>query len=195
MNVPNAITIARVAVAIATMYLLFLSGDNWRWAAFVLTGIIIWADGLDGYFARKLNQSTKFGGMLDIAGDRIVEMAYWITFAALSWIPLWVPLLFLVRGGLVDVVRAQAAERGLTAFGDKTMMRGTISRFLVISNFSRFTYAVVKALAFGLVIVAHTNTFEGSFVPAIAMNSVYVTCISCVIRGLPVFFEARALFR
>src|SRR4051812_38156749 len=82
------------------------------WSAFVLTAVVIWADGLDGYFARKLKQATKFGAMLDIAGDRVVEMAYLIAYAALTWIPVWIPLLFLVRGTFVDVVRAFASEQG-----------------------------------------------------------------------------------
>jgi CDP-diacylglycerol---glycerol-3-phosphate 3-phosphatidyltransferase len=195
MNIPNAITLARVVVALATVALLFLPNDVWRWTAFVLTALVIWADGLDGYFARKLQQSTRFGGMLDIACDRVVEIAYWITFAVLGWVPLWVPLLFLVRGGLVDVIRAQAAQHGLTAFGEKTMLQGTIAKFLVASNFSRFTYAVAKASAFGLVIAAHTSALEGSAVPGIASGLVYFTCLFCVIRGVPVLFESRGLFR
>ena len=201
MNVPNAITLTRVVVAFITVGLLFLSGDilncpdYYRWLAFTLTAFVIWADGHDGYFARKLNQATKFGAMLDIAGDRVVEIAYWITFAVLGWVPLWVPLLFLVRGGLVDVVRGEAAQRGLTAFGEKTMMQGVVAKFLVSSSFSRFTYAVVKALAFCLLIAAHTSILEDSAVPAIATGLVYFSCLFCVIRGLPVLAESRWLFK
>lgn len=76
-----------------------------RWAAFVLTVLVMWGDGLDGFFARKLNQCTKLGAVLDIAGDRVVEMLYWIVFAVLGWIPAWVPIIFLVRGTFVDAIR------------------------------------------------------------------------------------------
>jgi phosphatidylglycerophosphate synthase len=194
MNVPNTITLLRVALALFTISLLFVPSDESRWAAFILTAFVIWADGLDGYFARKLNQASKFGGMLDIACDRIVEIAYWVAFAVLNWVPLWVPLLFLVRGGLVDLVRAEASERGFTAFGEKTMLQGSIAKFLVASNFSRFTYAIVKAVAFCLLIAAHTSMFEASVVPVLTMNLVYFTCAFCIIRGLPVLFEARHIF-
>jgi CDP-diacylglycerol--glycerol-3-phosphate 3-phosphatidyltransferase len=194
MNVPNAITLIRVVVALATVSLLFLPEDSWRWLAFVLTVLVIWADGLDGYFARKLNQSTNFGAMLDIASDRVVEITYWIVFAVLGWVPLWVPLLFLVRGGLVDVVRAEAAQHGFSAFGAKTMMQGSLAKFLVASNFSRFTYAVVKAAAFCLVIAAHTAALQSSCVPTIAIGLVYAASVFCVIRGLPVLVEGSKLF-
>jgi CDP-diacylglycerol---glycerol-3-phosphate 3-phosphatidyltransferase len=194
-NVANVITVVRVFVALATLYLLWLPGDTMRWVAFVLTALVIWGDALDGYFARKLNQTSKFGAMLDIAGDRLVEMAYWIAFASLSWIPAWVPLLYLVRGTFVDTIRQVAGEKGFTAFGEKTMMQSGLGKFLVASNFSRFSYAVAKAAAFCLIIAAHTQSLETSVVPQIAMFLVYFSCVFCIIRGLPVLVEGKALLK
>jgi len=192
-NVANLITVGRVFLALGTLGLLWLPGDNMRFTAFGLTAFIIWADALDGYFARKLNQSSKFGAMLDIAGDRVVEMAYWIAFAALNWIPVWVALLFLVRGTFVDAIRAAASEQGFTAFGKSTMMQSALGKFLVASNFSRFTYAVAKAVAFCLVIAAHTEACRGTVVPFLADFFVYFSTAFCVVRGLPVLIEGRGL--
>ena len=193
-NVANVVTVARVFLALITLSLLFLPGENYRWAAFILTILVIWADGLDGYFARLLNQSSKFGGMLDIAGDRVVEMAYWIVYAVLGWVPVWVPLLFLVRGTFVDAIRAYLSEKGFTAFGANTMMQTGLGKFLVASNFSRGTYAVVKAVAFCLLILAHVSLNPNWHVGDAATVTVYLACIFCVLRGLPVLFEAPALF-
>jgi CDP-diacylglycerol---glycerol-3-phosphate 3-phosphatidyltransferase len=188
-NVPNVITVARVFLALITLYLLFVPGESNLWIAFGLTVVVIWADGLDGYFARKLNQSSKFGAMLDIAGDRAVEMSYWIVFASLGWIPVWVPLLFLIRGIFVDAIRAQASEQGFTAFGAKTMMQTGLGKFLVASNFSRFTYAVAKAVAFCLIIASHTSVSAAYHLPEAANLFLYISCAFCVIRGLPVLIE------
>jgi CDP-diacylglycerol--glycerol-3-phosphate 3-phosphatidyltransferase len=198
MNVPNLITVSRVVLALATLALLYLPAkENQQtllWTAFVLTVLVIWADGLDGYFARKLNQATKLGAILDIAGDRAVEMAYWIVFSSLGWIPVWVPLLFLVRGTFVDAMRGQASSEGYTAFGAKTMMQSGIGKFLVASNFSRFTYAVVKALAFCLVIAAQTTMLKDSWAQPTAIVLVYLSAAFCLIRGLPVLLESKGLF-
>jgi phosphatidylglycerophosphate synthase len=169
--------------------------DTILWTAFGLTVIVIWADGLDGYFARKLKQTSKFGAILDIASDRCVELAYWIVFCALQWIPAWVPLLFLVRGTFVDAMRSHAGEQGLTAFGANTMMQSGLGKFLVTSNFSRFTYAVVKALAFCLVIAAHTQALSATAVPTVAIYLVYFSCFFCLVRGLPVLIEGQSLFK
>jgi CDP-diacylglycerol--glycerol-3-phosphate 3-phosphatidyltransferase len=200
-NVANTITISRVVLAVVVLLFLFgaasagpVPDDRTLWAAFFLTIFIIWADGLDGFFARKFNQSSKLGGILDIAGDRVVELAYWIVFAALNWIPVWVPLLFLVRGTFVDAIRSHASEQGYTAFGEKTMMQSALGKFLVASNFSRFSYAVAKALAFCLVVAAHTALGRTYNLEPVALFLVYFSCAFCLIRGLPVILESKSLF-
>jgi len=202
MNVPNFITVSRVVLALATLGLLYAAQaqaqtqmrDNLFWTAFALTVLVIWADGLDGYFARKLNQTSKLGAILDIAGDRAVEMAYWIVFAALGWIQVWVPLLYLVRGTFVDAMRSHASSQGFTAFGASTMMQSPLGKFLVASNFSRFTYAIVKALAFCLVIAAQTSALKNSWAQPAAETMVYLSAAFCLIRGLPVLLESASLF-
>ncbi len=193
MNVPNAITLGRVVIALATIAILWLPGNDMRITATVLSALVIWGDGLDGFFARKLNQCTKLGAVLDIAGDRVVEMMYWIAFAVLNWIPVWVPLLFLVRGTFVDAIRAQASEQGYTAFGEKTMMETPLGKFLVASNFSRFTYAVCKALSFCLIILGQHSALRPTILPTVAITLVYVSAAFCVLRGLPVLVEGRRL--
>lgn len=195
MNVPNTITLVRVAIALGVMWLLFIPTDDMIMTSSILTALVIWGDGLDGFFARKLNQCTKLGAVLDIAGDRVVEMMYWIAFAVLNWIPIWVPLLYLVRGTFVDAIRAQASEQGFSAFGEKTMMQSGLGKFLVASNFSRFTYAVAKAAAFCLVILAHYSSLKTGVLPQVAMVLVYISAAFCVLRGLPVIVEGRRLMQ
>lgn len=195
MNVPNTITLVRTAIALFVMWLLFQPQDNMITTSTVLTALVIWGDGLDGFFARKLNQCTKLGAVLDIASDRVVEMMYWIAFAVLNWIPIWVPLLYLVRGTFVDAIRAQASEQGFSAFGEKTMMQSGLGKFLVASNFSRFTYAVAKALAFCFVILSHHSSMSSTVLPQVALIMVYVSAAFCVLRGLPVIVEGRRLMQ
>jgi CDP-diacylglycerol--glycerol-3-phosphate 3-phosphatidyltransferase len=191
-NFANIVCINRVFLAFIAIGLLFHHHLGTTWLSFVLTIFVIWADQLDGYLARKLNQASKFGGILDIACDRIVELAYWITFAVLGWISIWIPFLFLVRGVLVDSIRTYHQEQGFTAFGEKTMMKSKIGRFLVASNFSRFSYALAKAIAFCLLILLHTN-FHWPTLTSITYFFIYFACVFCVIRGLPVILEARGL--
>ncbi|NLF83786.1 MAG: CDP-alcohol phosphatidyltransferase family protein [Candidatus Gastranaerophilales bacterium] len=189
----NIITITRVILAFIAVGLLFIDISKAYWAAFVLTIIVIWMDGLDGYVARKFNETSKFGALLDILSDRIVENTYWVTFAVLGWLPLWVPLVVLTRGIITDGLRSLALEQGYTAFGSTTMMQSKLGRFIVASNFSRFSYAVFKAVAFALLVASHVPAEYAikSLISNIAYISAYVSVFFCVVRGLPVILEGK----
>ncbi len=114
----NFITIFRIFLVFIAVYLLFgHSTSEYIWAL-ILTIIAFAFDGVDGYVARKFNESSKLGAVLDIMSDRIVENTYWIVFAVLGWLPVIFPLVALTRGIVVDSLRSVAMERGLTAFGE-----------------------------------------------------------------------------
>jgi len=192
----NLITIFRAILAIIVISMLFIQNPTVYWTAFALTIIVIWMDGLDGYVARKFNECSKFGAVLDIIGDRIVENVYWIAFLALGWLPVWIPLVVVVRGLITDGLRSVALEQGYTAFGSSTMMESKIGKFIVASNFSRFSYALFKAFAFTLLIAAHVQ--QGypyqNVVSSIAYISAYISVFFCVVRGLPVVIESKRFF-
>ena len=193
----NIITISRIFIALIAVILLFFFTVKTYILAFILTAVAIWFDGLDGYVARKFNESSKFGAMLDILGDRIVENIYWIVFAVLGWVNVAFPLIVVTRGILTDGVRSLAFEKGYTAFGSTTMMKSKLGKFLVASNFSRFTYAVTKALAFGLLILSHIPTSYNykSFISLIAYICAYIALTFCIVRGLPVLIESKQFYK
>ena len=68
-NVPNTLTILRLFFAFIAIYMLF-SGYARIWVA-IIFGIAAITDCLDGYFARKLKQTTSIGARLDQVTDRI----------------------------------------------------------------------------------------------------------------------------
>ncbi len=192
----NIITLSRVFLAFIAMGLLFFgpsSSPFYSHISFILTIFVMWFDGLDGYLARKFNEASKLGAVLDIMGDRIVENIYWVVFCALGWVSPAVPLIVLTRGIITDSLRSLALVEGYTPFGEKTMMRGKIAKFIVASNFSRFTYAVCKAAAFLFMLLGHAN-FDFPLKAAVLQAGVVCTVIAvifCVLRGLPVIFESK----
>lgn len=190
----NFITMFRVFLCFIVVALLISGSEGSYWAAFVLTAIVIWFDGLDGYVARKFNQATKFGSVLDILCDRIVENIYWITFACLGWLHMIIPIIVVTRGIVTDGLRSLALEQGYTAFGSSTMMQSKIGKFIVASNFCRFTYAITKALAFAFLILANLpggeSSISGHFT-GFAYACAYIAVVFCVVRGIPVVLESK----
>ncbi len=190
----NWISLLRSLLALVVVGLLFTVEKNVYLLCFALTIVVIWMDGIDGYVARKFNETCKSGAVIDILCDRVVELVYWVSYLALGWIPLWIPLVVIVRGVMVDGLRSLALEQGFTAFGDNTMMQSPVGKFLVSSNYSRWLYAFFKASAFAFLILGHTPGLSPSITEPtmmVATASVYISVFFCVIRGLPVLIESR----
>jgi CDP-diacylglycerol--glycerol-3-phosphate 3-phosphatidyltransferase len=156
-------------------------------------------DWLDGVAARRYGCESKVGGLLDIVGDRIVENVWWVIFAWLRLIPLWVPVVVLSRGFLIDTLRSYALSKGHTAFGKQTMMQSRIGYLLVASRQSRGAYCAAKVVAFGGLFTL--NAVQRAFAPgplvagleSIALAAAYLTVALCVIRGIPVVTEFKGL--
>lgn len=196
----NIITLSRILLAFIAMGLLFIGSKeapSYAHISVIITVFVMWFDGLDGFIARKFNESSKLGAVLDIMGDRIVENIYWITFCALGWINVLIPLVVVSRGIITDSLRSLALADGYTAFGEKTMMQGKIAKFIVASNFSRFTYAVCKAVAFFFLILGHIS-FDFSYkITLLHVGEIcaIISVVFCVLRGLPVIFESKRFLK
>lgn len=191
----NFITIFRVFLMFIAIYLLKVYVDDtnaYLWA-FVLTILAFSLDGLDGYLARKFNEESKFGALLDIMSDRIVENSYWVFFAVMDWLPLWFPLIALTRGFVTDTIRSAAMEKGLTPFG---MQKNAICKWITGSKFMRITYAVAKVLAFIVIIAANIPCLpahDKSLLTTWGWGLALLAIILCVVRGLPVVIEAKSV--
>ena len=82
----NFISIFRIFVALLAVFLLFVH-TTWAYlTSFVLTIIAFALDGVDGYVARKFHEESELGSVLDIMGDRIVEVSFWVAFAILGYL-------------------------------------------------------------------------------------------------------------
>ena len=75
MNLPNIITLARIFL-IPVFVVLYLVPGQWT---YILTaamfGLAAFTDWLDGYLARKLNQTTPFGAFLDPVADKLIVVS------------------------------------------------------------------------------------------------------------------------
>ena len=189
----NLITVGRVL-------LLFLaaafavSGDLLLgYVAIPLAFAVLLMDWLDGVAARRWECASKVGGLLDIAGDRIAENVWWVTFAWLRLIPLWVPIVVLSRGFVIDTLRSYALSKGHSAFGKETMMQSRIGHFLVASRASRGAYCAAKVIAFELLFTL--NAMQSGFsiadpvfvgLTSVAFAATCITVALCLIRGFPI---------
>lgn len=125
MNLPNALTVGRIATTpfIATLPL----ANSWglRLAAFMLFTVAAVTDYIDGYLARSRKQETDLGRLLDPLADKLLLVATLVPMYLLAshlpfvtpvgtvGLPLWVVVVVLGREGFMTFFRQAAARRGV----------------------------------------------------------------------------------
>ena len=82
-NTPNIITAIRIILSIPIVWLLNHGGTTETLLAGILLSIAWVTDGLDGFIARKLGQSTLGGALFDLIADRVL-MAPIVIFSVLN---------------------------------------------------------------------------------------------------------------
>ena len=90
-NIPNLLSVARLLFGI----LIIVQFDSWL--KYVYLAIAILLDALDGYAARKLNQVTKAGGIIDPAVDKIFALMLFIFIYFHLNLPAYFILFFFAR--------------------------------------------------------------------------------------------------
>ncbi|MBN8913676.1 MAG: CDP-diacylglycerol--glycerol-3-phosphate 3-phosphatidyltransferase [Rhizobiales bacterium] len=117
-NLPNVLTYARIAAVPALVACLMLvEGDAGRWAAFWLFVAAAITDWLDGYLARRLEQQSTLGRMLDPIADKLIVGAALIMLVhdrTIDGISIWAAIIILCREILVSGLREFLAELKVT---------------------------------------------------------------------------------
>jgi len=103
MNIPNIITLFRLILVPIYFIVFFSKMDN----RIIVSGIIFFiagiSDVLDGYIARKYNQTSKLGAALDPFADKLMSFAVLFSFTLDKIIPKWVLIVLIIKEGLMII--------------------------------------------------------------------------------------------
>jgi CDP-diacylglycerol--glycerol-3-phosphate 3-phosphatidyltransferase len=117
-NVPNAITLARLALSFVVFALLAHGRFGWALGVFIVATS---TDALDGYFARRLNQMTAIGRQLDPLVDKVIicgSLIYLLTVPGDTGLAPWMVTTIVIRELLIQGLRSHLEGSG-RAFGAK----------------------------------------------------------------------------
>ena len=110
-QLPNAITIARIPLAVVFFVLLLLAGTfgadslTMRWVAGALFVLAISTDWVDGYLARRFDIVSDFGKLWDPIADKLLTGAGFLGLAILGEVQWWIVILILIREWGITVHR------------------------------------------------------------------------------------------
>jgi cardiolipin synthase (CMP-forming) len=114
LTIPTIMTWARIVAIplIIGVYYLGIDLGNKNLIATILFVVFALTDWLDGYLARKLNQSSAFGAFLDPVADKILVCASLLILVHLTRVDVFVALIIIGREIAISALREWMAQIG-----------------------------------------------------------------------------------
>jgi cardiolipin synthase len=97
-TLPNLITIARVLLIPVVAFLLLDHDYKLAFVVFVAAAVGDW---LDGFLARRLNQMSQLGAVLDPVADKMTMMIVAMLQAAQGMLPIWLAVVIVLRDAII----------------------------------------------------------------------------------------------
>jgi CDP-diacylglycerol--glycerol-3-phosphate 3-phosphatidyltransferase len=135
MNLPNILTLSRIGMIVLVVILSIFCGPKIddvhsisalgisyltvRIIAVALAFLAALTDLLDGYLARKWNQVTDFGALMDPLADKIFVASCMLLALEYRLMPAWIAIAVLAREFMVTGLRSLAAKKGIVIAADK----------------------------------------------------------------------------
>ena len=184
MNTPNKLTFMRIIFTIIMIIILIfpfysigvefpviqVAGINMK-LEYIIAGVIFLVasltDFLDGYLARKNNQVTDLGKMLDAIADKALVNTALIILAYKGFIPVVVPVIIIFRDTIVDAIKMQASSKGKVVAAIKSgkiktasMMTGLVLTFFYNLPFEIWNIRVSDFLIYFATIMSIVSMVE-----------------------------------
>jgi CDP-diacylglycerol---glycerol-3-phosphate 3-phosphatidyltransferase len=166
LNVPNVLTLLRIlAVPVIVVALLgeTPNGDALAAGVFALAAL---TDGLDGYIARRRQDVTTFGKLVDPLADKLLIVAALVSLVSLGRLAAWVAMVIIARELAVTGLRAVAVEQGVVISASwlgklKTVLQVAAVFALIIWNPSPVAVDVLVYLAVVVTVISGADYFFG----------------------------------
>lgn len=130
MNLPNKITVSRIVLSIIVLIMMVFPfyQIGFEWPTYIIAGritvslkyliagilfiIASCTDFVDGYLARKNNQVTDFGKVMDAIADKILVNGILIVLAVDGFISMAIPVIIITRDTFVDSIKMVGGKGG-----------------------------------------------------------------------------------
>ncbi len=152
-NLPNALTLFRiflVPVLVVVLLTKFTAREFVGLAIFLVAAI---TDFFDGWLARRRNQTTKLGALLDPIADKLLMSSAFISLVEMDphHVPAWMVVIIIGREFAVSGLRSIAAQQGVTIaaspLGKGKMVSQVIAISLLILGYELGQFRVIGTVA------------------------------------------------
>ena len=190
MNLPNKLTISRIILTFVFMLLLFSKGVLPKVLALFIFLLASFTDFLDGFLAKKRNEITDFGKLMDPIADKILVLAAFLAFVEMKLIPAWMVVIIIFREVAITGLRVLALTKDRVIPADDGGKHKTVSQI----------FAVFAILLFLIFREAGMKVFQfwNGGIEAIYKNAIFilmlVTIILTLISGAAYLVKNREIY-
>ena len=181
-NVPNVLTMARLVLVPAFLWLLLIDTTTSRWWALVVFAVAAYTDHLDGKIARSRGLITNFGKLADPIADKFMTLGAFVVLSILNLLPWWFTIIVAFR------------EIGITILREVLRRKGTV---VAASSGGKLKTVLQIVLIFLVMVPWDSFLAQGSVVLQVVNVIIWATLAAAllvtVVSGMQyVLFAARA---
>ena len=134
-NLPNALTLFRIFLVPFLVVVLLTKFSGREYAGLTIFLVAAVTDFLDGWIARRRNQMTRLGALLDPIADKLLMSAAFISLVEMDprHVPAWMVVIIVGREFAVSGLRSIAAQQGVTIAASPLGKVKMISQVVAIS--------------------------------------------------------------
>lgn len=190
MNLPNKLTLLRIALTFVFMFFLFTTWSYGKAAALIVFAIASLTDYLDGMIAKRKGLISDFGKFMDPIADKILVLAAFLAFVEMRLIPAWTVLIIIFREFVILGLRVLGIIKGYVVAASRAGKHKTVSQ--VVTIFFILIYLIIKQYSIhsGL----WTDTADSVCKVAIFLLML-VTVALTLLSGASYISKNRRLFR
>ena len=182
LTVPNMLSVLRLVLVPAFLYVLFVAKANaWAVGVLMFSGFSDWAD---GKIARLVdNQSSRLGELLDPAVDRIYMVTVPVALAFYGAVPWWIVLTLIGRDVVLAATLLVLRTRGVTAL--PVTYIGKAATFALMSAFPLILLGQWDALWSRVVLACGWAFLIWGMAMYLWSGVLYLIQVAMVVRELP----------
>lgn len=190
MNLPNKLTVARLALTGVFVICFYAPWPNAISIALFIFLVASATDYLDGQIARARNLVTNFGKLFDPLADKILITAAFIMLVASESLPAWAAIIILAREFFVTGIRQIAATTGVVLAAEKLGKHKMVWQIVTVIYFMLESAVKEPIFAWAAPVFAKAAPLQqeiGTFL-------VYFTTVLTLVSGFSYFWKNRQLF-
>ena len=191
LNLPNQLTLLRVLLT--PVFVILLMSDSpfalqLSLAVYIIAALTDW---YDGWIARKMGYTTRWGKFLDPLADKVLSSAALLAFVGLNLVDAWMVWIVVVRDFLITGLRSYAEYLDKPIVTTKGAQAKTFGQFVVIY------YILILYVGRSILPVYQKfgNTIDTLMHPQVLFGMMLTIMLSTVGTGIAYIYDNRKVIR